>query len=414
MRKRHPRSSIFGASADESGSDEAPRSDGVPGSDGVPEGQAPTRRSRRGKADEQQHADRLRRLQRRRVRRGRRGIVLLVALGLVVGTGAAATSVLWPLVTSLTESNDYSGAGSGAVSIAVHGGDTSRTIGAALEKAGVVKTAKAFADAAAGNPRSGSIQPGSYSLRTNMSAASALAMLLNPVNRTVPKVTVREGLWVGEVISVLAAATGLPLADYTAALNSPELLGLPAAAKGRAEGYLFPSTYEFAADASAAEQLHTMVDKSLAELRRLGVTPAQTQRVLTVSSIVEAEVRARTDRPKVARVIENRLAARMPLQMDSTVHFISHRRGKAGTTTIERRSASPFNTYLVKGLPPGPINSPGLSAMQAAVKPTPGKWIYFVAVNPETGLTRFAVNPVDHAANEKVFLQWCSSHPGKC
>jgi UPF0755 protein len=409
MRRRHRESSSFDASA--SASADEPGSDGAP----EPEGQAPTRRSRRGqRADELHQADRFRRLQRRRVRRTRRSIVLLVTLGLVVGTGAVAISVLWPVVTSFTASNDYSGAGSGAVSIAVHGGDTSRTIGAALEKAGVVKTARAFGDAAAGNPRSGSIQPGSYALRARMSAASALAMLLNPVNRTVPEVTVREGLWTAEVIRVLSAATGLPLADYTAALNSPELLGLPVAAKGHAEGYLFPSTYEFAADASAAEQLHTMVDKSLSELHRLGVTPAQTQRVLTVSSIVEAEVRASTDRPKVARVIENRLAAAMPLQMDSTVHFISHRRGKAGSTQNERRSASPYNTYLVKGLPPGPINSPGLSAMLAAVRPAPGKWIYFVAVNPETGLTRFAVDPADHLANQKVFLQWCSSHPGKC
>jgi len=52
--------------------------------------------------------------------------------------------------------------------------------------------------------------------------------------------------------------------------------------------------------------------------------------------------------------------------------------------------------------------------MQAAVRPAPGKWVYFVAVNPETGLTRFAVDPADHLANQKVFLQWCSSHPGKC
>ena len=407
MRRRHPESLNFDALA----SAAEPGSDGVPG----PQGQAPTRRGRRGqRADELHHADRSRRLQRRRVRRTRRSIVLLVTLALVVGTGAAAISVLWPLVTSLTASNDYSGPGSGTVSIAVHGGDTSRTIGAALEKAGVVKTARAFGDAAAGNPRSGSIQPGSYSLRANMSAVSALAMLLNPVNRTVPKVTVREGLWTAEVIRVLSAATGLPLADYTAALNSPELLGLPAAAKGHTEGYLFPSTYEFAADASAAEQLHTMVDKSLSELRRLGVTPAQTQRVLTVSSIVEAEVRASTDRPKVARVIENRLARRMRLQLDTTVSFIAQRRGKVGTTDAQRASRNLYNTYVYAGLPPGPINSPGTSAVLAALHPTPGAWLYFVAVNPTTGETRFAVNAAGHAANVKLFLAWCTKHPGQC
>ncbi|MBE3073645.1 MAG: endolytic transglycosylase MltG [Actinobacteria bacterium] len=364
--------------------------------------------------DRRRLADRRRLVQRRRIRGIRRLIVLLMTLGLVVGAGAAAVSVLWPLVTSLTESNDYTGDGSGSVSIVVHGGDTSRTIAAALEKAGVVKTARAFGDASAANLQSGSIQPGTYGLHENMSAVSALAMLLDPANRTVPRVTIREGLWTSEIISTLAAATGTPLADYQVALTSPAALGLPAAAKGKAEGYLFPSTYEFAADAPAAEQLHAMVAKSVVELRKLGVTPDRMQRVLTIASIAEAEASASPDRLKVARVIENRLARAMPLQMDSTVHFVSHRRGKAGTSKAERLSKSPYNTYLVAGLPPGPIDSPGLSAMQAAVKPTPGRWIFFVTVNPDTGETRFDVDAVRHGANVKLFQKWCSDHPGKC
>lgn len=339
--------------------------------------------------------------------------MFLVALGLVVGSGALATSALWPLVTSLTASNDYTGGGSGTVSIVVHAGDSSRTIGRALEKAGVVKTAGAFNDAAAENPKSGSIQPGAYSLRSEMSGAAALAMLLNRSYRTVPRVTIREGLWTSETIGALAAATGRPLADYTVALKDP-FLGLPAQARGNAEGYLFPSTYEFEVDAPALEQLQTMVAKSLEELRKLGVTPAQRQRVLTVASIVEAEARARPDGPKVARVIQNRLARAMPLQMDSTVHFVSHRRGKAGTTDAERQSASPYNTYRVKGLPPGPIDSPGLWAMQAAVNPPPGRWMYFVAVNPTTGETRFSVDEAGQAANVKIFQSWCQKNPGQC
>ncbi len=341
-------------------------------------------------------------------------IVLVVALALVVGTGAVAVSVLWPLVTSLTESNDYPGAGSGTVSVAVHAGDASRTIGAALEKAGVVKSAGAFNDAASVNPRSASIQPGVYALHSGMSAQSALAMLLNPVNRRVPTVTIREGMWTSEIVAALAARTGRPPADYALALKNPELLGLPAQARGKAEGYLFPSTYEFDPDTTAAEQLQAMVAKSLDELRKLGVAPARMQRVLTVASIVEAEARATADRPKVARVIENRLARSMPLQMDSTVHFISHRRGKAGTSDAERRSRSPYNTYLVKGLPPGPINSPGLASLQAAVRPAAGRWMFFVAVNPETGLTRFSVDAAGHDANVAIFVAWCAKHPGQC
>ena len=407
MKGGHLKSSIFGAPGpgDEYEQDEARDATGV----------LPTRSSeRRRLAEERQHADRLRRKQRRRFRRTRRMIVLLVALGLVVGTGVVAISVLWPMVTSLTASNDYTGGGYGAVSIAVNEGDSSRTIAAALAKAGVVKSPGAFENAAAGNPLSGSIQPGMYAVHFKMSALAALAMLLNRGNRTAGQVTIREGLWTSEIISKLSAATGRPLGEYTAALKNPDLLGLPAQAKGNVEGYLFPSTYPFRADTTAVQQLQTMVSKSLDELSTLGVTPDKAQRVLTVASIVEAEAKAATDRPKVARVIENRLAKAMPLQLDTTVSFIAQRRGKVGTTDAQRASKSPYNTYLVTGLPPGPIDSPGLSSIQAAVSPTPGPWLYFVAVNPTTGETRFAVDAAGHAANVKLFLAWCSKNPGQC
>src|SRR5665647_3438097 len=227
-------------------------------------GQAPAR----GRAES-------RRAQRRRRKGRRRVIVLLVALSLVAGAGAAAILVLRPFVSSMSVSNDYVGAGSGAVTVVVHPGDAGRTIAAALEKAGVVKSAAAFLAASATDPRSGSIQPGTYTLRAHMSAASSLAMLLDPANRTVPRVTIREGLWVSEIIRDLSAGTGRPLADYTLALQDPVMLGLPAAAKGSAEGYLFPSTYEFDANVSAAEQLHAMVAKSLDELDKLGVKPGK-------------------------------------------------------------------------------------------------------------------------------------------
>jgi UPF0755 protein len=354
------------------------------------------------------------RAQRVRERGTRRLIVLLVTLGLVVVAGTVGTFAFISLWSSGESSNDYAGDGSGTVSVVVHSGDTSRTIGAALEKAGVVKTARAFGDAAADDPESASIQPGTYALRSKMSAESALAMMLNGDNRTVPRVTIREGLWTSEVIAALSAGTGRPLADYQVALKDPAALGLPAVAKGKAEGYLFPATYEFEADATAAGQLHTMVAKSLEELGRLGVTDDDMQRTLTIASIVEAEVRAAPDRPKVARVIENRLAKPMRLEMDSTVHFVSQRRGKAGTTPAERLSRSPYNTYVVTGLPPGPIDSPGLSAMEAAISPAPGSWLYFVAVNPDTGETRFSVDEAGHGANAKLFEKWCSDHPGKC
>ena len=393
MKKRHLDAAIFGDPAHDQSA-----AHGVTGVGGTPS--ASHRRDGRG-------------VPHRRARGRRRVLVLLLTLGLVAGAGVMAFRVLAPLVSSVTASNDYAGDGSGPVTVTVHNGDTGRSVGATLEKAGVVKTAKAFADAAAANPRGGSIQPGDYTLRAKMSATSALAMLLDPANRTIPHVTIREGLWTSEIIVALAAATGRPLADYQVALKDPAALGLPATARGDAEGYLFPATYEFGKNTTAAEQLQTMVAKSLEELGNIGVGPAQMQRILTIASLVQAEAKASTDLPKVARVIDNRLARSMPLQLDSTVSFISGHR-EVTTTNDERASKSPYNTYLVAGLPPGPIDNPGLSAMKAALNPAPGPWLYFVAVNPVTGETRFAVDAAGHAANVRIFQKWCSDHPGKC
>src|SRR6476619_5362897 len=108
------------------------------------------------------------------------------------------------------------------------------------------------------------------------------------------------------------------------------------------------------------------------------------ERTVVIASIVEAEGMRDADRPKVARVIENRLARKMPLQMDSTVSYgVQHR--AITPTNAERAANNPFNTYKVAGLPIGPISNPGAASIEAAAHPTPGPWLYFVAVNPETG-----------------------------
>ena len=354
-----------------------------------------------------------------RRRRGRRLIVLVLALAIVGGAVYAAYGVLRPVVAELTASNDFPGPGAGEVQVTVKDGDTGRAIGGTLQKAGVVKTSKAFMEAATADSRAASIQPGTYTLRKQMAAKDALAILVNPKNRTVPRVTVPEGLWATEVFAALSEATKIPVKDYQAAAKDPSALGLPASAKGNLEGYLFPATYEFPAKSTAREQLTTMVKKSVDELAKAGVPEDEMERTMIVASIVEGEVSGDADRAKVARVIENRLAAkdgptRGLLQMDSTVHYAVKKRGKAGTTDADRASASPYNTYRVQGLPPGPINNPGAASIAAAANPAEGPWLFFVTVNPSTGETRFASTVAEHQGNVNLFNQWCRDNAGKC
>jgi len=346
-------------------------------------------------------------------RKGRRGLVLLVTMALLAAAAYVGLSVVRPMFSGST--NDYAGPGTDPVTFTVNSGDTGRTMGANLEKAGVVKTAKSFVDAFSAEPKSAAIQPGDYALKKEMKAVDVLAVLVDPKNRQVPKVTIREGLWATEIYAALAKATGKPISDYEAAAKDAASLGLPADAKGNLEGYLFPATYEFSSKNSAAEQLRTMVAKAVSELAKLGVTAQQAPRVLTIASIVEAEASRADDRPKVARVIENRLTAGMRLQLDSTVSYGVKRRAIT-TTDAERADPNTWNTYLVDGLPSGPISNPGVAAIQAALNPAAGTWLFFVAVNPEFGETKFTASQAEHDRNVAEFQAWCQKpeNQGKC
>lgn len=351
-------------------------------------------------------------------RRGRRLLVLVLALAVVAGAGYAAYGVLRPMVANLTQGNDYSGPGTGSVKFVVNDGDTGRVIAKNLADQGVVKTAKAFLDAAAKNPRSAGIQPGSYPLKKQMTASAALAVLVDPGSRKAPGVTIREGLWASEIYPLLAKATGTPLADYTSAVRHPAALGLPAAAKGNVEGYLFPSTYDFPAKATAVDQLSMMVQRTKDELVQAGVSDAGMERTVIVASIIEGEVSGKADRSKVARVIENRLSTtgetRGLLQLNSTVQYALQKRGKVLNSTKELAVNSRYNTYKYRGLPPGPIGNPGAASIEAAAHPAAGPWYFFVTVDPGTGRTVFVRTLAEQRKNQAILQQWCKAHPGTC
>ncbi len=344
---------------------------------------------------------------------GRRFLVLLVALLVLGGASVAAYTVLRPVVTGFLESNDYEGPGSGSVRITVEEGDSGAAIAQRLVEQDVVKSTKAYIDAANGDDRSTGIQPGVYELKKQMRAADALEVLVDSGNRITNAVVVPEGLWAKEIYAKLSEQTGIPVAEYEAAAKDSEAIGLPASAKGNVEGYLFPASYTFDPETTATDHLGEMVANAVTRLEKLGISEQNMERVVIIASLVEAEARLEADRPKVARVVENRLAAKMPLQFDSTVNYAI---GKHGITTTDEARAldNPYNTYKVVGLPAGPIGNPGESAIKAAAAPADGPWLYFVTVNPTTGETRFATTFAEHEANVKLFQQWCSQNKGQC
>ena len=113
---------------------------------------------------------------------------------------------------------------------------------------------------------------------------------------------------------------------------------------------------------------------------------------------------------KVARVLDNRLKKKLPLQLDSTVSYAVQRFGVT-TTPAERASKSRFNTYRYTGLPVGPISNPGEDALRAVLHPSKGPWLFFVTVNPSTGETKFATTAAGHNRQKLEFQAWLRAHP---
>ena len=333
---------------------------------------------------------------------------LLVLAGLVAGIFFGGQALL-RIVNPAAE--DFAGAGTGTVEIRINSGDSLRTIAATLTEADVIASADPFLDAAEANPAATGIQPGVYQMRSQMSGQSALDLLLEPATRMVTRVTVPEGQTVAQVLERLAEQTGTPLTDLQAVAAAPAELGLPPYANGLLEGFLFPATYDIEPDTTPAEMLRPMVARTVQVLDQLQVPVEQRLTVLAKASIVQAESVTAEQMGMVARVVENRLADGMPLQMDSTVNYAS---GKTGITTTpeDRANPSPYNTYANPGLPPGAINNPGEEALRAVLNPTPGPWLFFVVVDPDTGDTRFAETAEEHQQNVLVFQQWLRENPG--
>jgi UPF0755 protein len=228
-------------------------------------------------------------------------------------------------------------------------------------------------------------------------------------------VVVPEGARVRDIITTIVQKTTIKRAAVIAALKNPSRIGLPAQAHGNPEGYLFPATYSVTPGETAVALLRQMVAKSVQEDKaldvaagshKLGLTPEQ---VVTVASILEYEAKRDQDYPKVARAIYNRLKAGMPIQSDATVSYANGVSGQIWTSAAQRASSSPYNTYQHTGLPPGPIGSPGVTTLKAAMNPTPGPWLYWVVVNLRTGRTVFSTTLAQHEAAVQQFQRYCQT-----
>jgi UPF0755 protein len=273
------------------------------------------------------------------------------------------------------------------VIVEIPNGATGSQIALILFESGVVKSSQAYFRVAVGDARSQKVAPGSHRMTLKISARQALDQLLDP-DRIPNLIRVAEGAWKSEVEKAFITF-GFTKQEVSKAFSS---LKLPQGFS-KSEGLIFPAQYSFPQGTSAQVAAQSMIDRFSEDPygRKLlqGNKDFSAQQLLTIASIVQAES-TNEDFSKVARVIYNRLKIGMPLQMDSTVHYIMQARGDIFLSRKSTTLNSPYNTYKKFGLPPGPISSPSSDAIKATLEPIQGDWLYFITVAP--GDTRFTAS----------------------
>lgn len=308
--------------------------------------------------------------------RGVFGVLLAVA---VIGLLDLATPA-----TSSAPDFSCENTGQSEVTISIASGQSGSAIAQALADQGVVKSSEAFFRVAVSDARSASIAPGNHRIDKEICAKEALDQLLDST-RITNLLAINDGEWISEIKLKMEKA-GYSKVAIESALNSA---ALPPGYTSL-EGLLFPAHYSFDSRTAISTVIQTMINRSQREIAKAGIdrevdgfTP---QQLLIIASLVQAEGDL-DDYTRISQVVRNRLKIGMPLQFDSTVHYIKGSRGSVFLSTKSTFINSPYNTYRRYGLPPGPINNPGIAAMKAAANPTPGDWLFFITVSP--GDTRF-------------------------
>ncbi|PIM72005.1 hypothetical protein CTU88_11920 [Streptomyces sp. JV178] len=352
----------------------------------------------------------------------RSGLACLVVV-VVLGGGFAGVSYFgYQFYQSrFGEAPDYEGSGTNeTVTITVGKGEFGSVIGQRLKAAGVVASVEAFTTALAEDPSKPQIQVGVYVLKKEMSAKSALALMLDPKSQN--NFTIREGLRNAEIYVLIDKELGIKKGT-TADVAEKEWskLGLPKWAndnediKDPLEGFLYPSTYPVAKGMKPKDVLKEMVDLAKAKYEQFdlegkakGLELESPLQVVTVASLVQAEGNNKKDFRKIARVVYNRLEPTNQetfglLDFDSTVNYLRGE-SKLATGSVDslRRIDDPYNTYKIKGLPPGPIGNPGDEAIEGALDPAKGGWYYFVSLKKET---LFAETNEEQNRNRQKYLK---------
>lgn len=305
-------------------------------------------------------------------------LVLLLVIALAVG-GAAWTLFYRP-------QNDI--AAGQPVTIEIPEGASTAAIAELLAEQGVIENANMFRLQSRMSDSDGRLKAGVYDMTTGLDYDIAIDVLTQGPTIVYFTVTIPEGYVIDQIAERLEEQAGIPAEEFlglakTGGVNEfPDRAYLAKADQGSLEGYLFPKTYRIREGSTAREVIDMMLDQFETEIATIDMAPADARGqslhdIVTIASIIEREAAVAQDRPLVSSVIYNRLAREMRLEICATVEYVLPG-NRFRLTNEDLQIESPYNSYKYGGLPPGPIASPGLAALQAAVEPAQTDYLYYV------------------------------------
>ncbi|WP_027414955.1 endolytic transglycosylase MltG [Aneurinibacillus terranovensis] len=339
----------------------------------------------------------------RAFQRKSRFLILFIALLLIIGGGAVYYGWTGLQPVEIEKGKEKI--------VVIPPNSSTRAVGKILEENKLIRSAGMFGLYAKLKGIGSQIKAGKYKLTVGETTdAIILTLTKGEIYKDTYQVTIPEGYTVEQIADRLANK-GLVnknrfLQEVDKGTFTEDIVkGIPAdpRIKHRLEGYLFPDTYEF--EKGMTE--HQIIDEMLQQTEKVWKTEWDVKfkqhhlsihQALTLASIVEREVRVDKERPEVAEVFYNRLAKGMPLQADATLQYV-FKKQKQRVTFSDLKLDSPYNTYKIKGLPPGPIANPGEPSIDAVANPQMSHFLYYVAKQDGTGEHYFAVTFSDHLKN---------------
>ncbi len=290
-------------------------------------------------------------------------------------------------------------------------GDNLRSVALKLEESQVIYNKYVFIALGRLFGYQNNLIPGEYKFGNGLTYLNVLNNITDPAILRTVTVTIPEGLNIRQIGRLLQKHIGIDSARFVEEAKNDSLIKLLGVDAKNLEGYLFPDTYQFQFGSLNREKEIVSV---MASTFRKKITPEMREEMknkkitlkelVTMSSIVDGESRYEPEKKTIAGVYYNRIKKGMKLQADPTVQYILPGGAKNRLLFSDLKIVSPYNTYLNKGLPPGPINNPGLSSIIAALYPEQNRYLYFVAKGDSSH--RFAENYDEHKKNIKLYQQY--------